>query len=93
MSCSVLPCHNTVLFFSFHFFFLLCPFADHIAEIISKKLVTPGQTRWNSTYDSIQCLSEIAAEDLDKIADRLGLPRFTKEDHRMMKELVQVSCL
>ena len=81
MYCSVLPCHY---FFPF-IFFLLCSFADHIAEIIAKKLVTPGQTRWNSTYDSIQCLSEIAAEDLDKIADRLGLPRFTKEDHSMME--------
>ena len=66
-------------------------FAESIEAIINRRLVTPNQTRWNSTFDSIVSLAELPKEQFVKIADALGLYRFSDEDLVTMDELVKVS--
>ncbi|PVD24673.1 hypothetical protein C0Q70_15158 [Pomacea canaliculata] len=53
-----------------------------------RQMIISNQTRWNSTYDAVQCLQDLTAEQLTKLADALGLPRFTPRDQLFMKEFV-----
>ncbi|XP_025094494.1 uncharacterized protein LOC112564105 [Pomacea canaliculata] len=53
--------------------------AESIQEATGRQMIIPNQTRWNSTYDAVQCLQDLTAEQLTKLADALGLPRFTPE--------------
>ncbi|PVD29102.1 hypothetical protein C0Q70_11699 [Pomacea canaliculata] len=62
--------------------------AESIQEATGRQMIIPNQTRWNSTYDAVQCLQDLTAEQLTKLADALGLPRFTPRDQLFMKEFV-----
>ncbi|XP_025089129.1 uncharacterized protein LOC112561105 [Pomacea canaliculata] len=64
--------------------------AESIQEATGRQMIIPNQTRWNSTYDAVQCLQDLTAEQLSKLADALGLPRFTPRDQLFMKEFVMV---
>ncbi|PVD18250.1 hypothetical protein C0Q70_20799 [Pomacea canaliculata] len=41
--------------------------------------------RWNSTYDAVQCLQDLTAEQLTKLADALGLPSHPKHMNNNIK--------
>ncbi|PVD26816.1 hypothetical protein C0Q70_11962 [Pomacea canaliculata] len=62
--------------------------AENIQEAMGRKMIIPNQSRWNSTYDAVQCLQDLTAEQLTKLADALGLPSFTPRDQLFMKEFV-----
>jgi hypothetical protein len=54
--------------------------ADKVAEIcVNKKLLVPGQTRWNARYDAICRILELK-DKLSLIADALQLPKFARNE-------------
>ncbi|XP_063220852.1 uncharacterized protein LOC134530157 [Bacillus rossius redtenbacheri] len=68
--------------------------ADLVKEIFGKLLYTPCATRWNSLYDSVNCLLSVVqqhGEDmLDKLVDGLGLPRFRPAELAFLVEYAMV---
>ncbi|XP_076038565.1 uncharacterized protein LOC143023828 [Oratosquilla oratoria] len=72
--------------------------ANEIKDAIGKKLIVPGATRWNSSYDSYKMLSGLL-QDLDtrkKINDLCTsmrpnpIPVFVDEDNEVIAEYVKV---
>jgi hypothetical protein len=60
--------------------------ADKVAEIcINKKLLVPGQTRWNARYDAICRIIELK-DKLSQIADALQLPKFARNEIDFLTE-------
>ena len=71
----------------------------HAAEVIKKafgrKFVTPNQTRWNSVYDSVQCLLDIIKDDLkefNKVVHEhpIKLQKFAQSDIDFLKQYMKV---
>lgn len=67
--------------------------ADLIHAGLSRYLVTPCPTRWNSLYDSVVLVSELLIEkpaEMNKIFDLLELDHIQPDDHQVLKEYIQV---
>lgn len=69
--------------------------ADLIKKTVGALLVTPGVTRWNSTYDAIKKIDLIfktdeVGENFDKIFDELGIKRLTVKEKLFISEYVEV---
>jgi len=70
--------------------------ADAIRDHFQKKLKTPGATRWNSVYDSVECLikllptTEAIHEFNAIICEPHKLPNFTTNDIKFLKNYVAV---
>lgn len=64
--------------------------ADKVAEIcVNKKLLIPGQTRWNARYDAICRILELK-DKLSLIADALQLPKFARNELDFLVEYKNV---
>ncbi len=69
--------------------------ADLIQAAIGSLLVTPGDTRWNSTYDAVAkmhkefCNAELEGK-MDKVFDDLGVKRLTPQQKVFVAEYVEV---
>uniref|UniRef100_A0A8C1VDV3 BED-type domain-containing protein n=1 Tax=Cyprinus carpio TaxID=7962 RepID=A0A8C1VDV3_CYPCA len=55
-------------------------------ELVSKKLLVPCTTRWNSFYDALARICEISMVDLNTISSKLGLTAITEREHQFLKE-------
>lgn len=64
--------------------------AEALDEVISKKLLVPCSTRWNSFYDALARISEISMADLSTISLKLGLAAITEREHQFIKEYCTV---
>lgn len=64
--------------------------AEALDELISKKLLVPCSTRWNSFYDALARISDISMADLSTISLKLGLPAITEREHQFIKEYCTV---
>lgn len=67
--------------------------ADSIKECFGVYLVTPNETRWNSTYDSITFLLNHIKVNFSKcvrLCDSIGVVRFKKEDIEFMEDYVTI---
>ncbi|KAK0143398.1 hypothetical protein N1851_018469 [Merluccius polli] len=59
---------------------------ETVDELVSKKLLVPCTTRWNSFYDALARISEISMVDLNTISSKLGLTAITEREHQFLKE-------
>ena len=69
--------------------------AEKILQTLGVLLVTPGQTRWNSTYDAVVRVKDIISDPekcakFDKLCDDLSIKRFTDIQKVFIKEYVMV---
>jgi hypothetical protein len=65
--------------------------SDILESIVGISLRSPGETRWNSTYDAVKRLLEPRVrEKLPQLLDALKLPRFTKIELEVLEEYVRV---
>lgn len=73
--------------------------ANEIKAALGKKFVTPGATRWNSSYDAYKCLVNMVLDvdrrnKLNQICQRQQpnpLPTITEEDVKVWSEYVKVT--
>ena len=64
--------------------------SDSAMEILRVSLRTPGETRWNATYDSVKRLLEPRVRQrLAHLMDTLKLPQFSKIEMEMLEEYVK----
>lgn len=71
--------------------------AESMKDNFGRKLVVPGDTRWNSTYDSVKCLVEVI-EKQDNLsdfnamicADPVKAKKFTKMEVDFLKKYLEV---
>jgi len=57
------------------------------AEIVCMSLRSPGETRWNATYDAVKRLLDPRVRDkLPKLTDTLKLPQFSKMELETLEE-------
>ncbi|XP_065126262.1 uncharacterized protein [Paramisgurnus dabryanus] len=59
---------------------------ETVDELVSKKLLVPCTTRWNSFYDALARICEISMVDLNTISSKLGLAAITEREHQFLKE-------
>lgn len=59
---------------------------ETVDELVSKKLLVPCTTRWNSFYDALARICEISMVDLNTISSKLGLTAITEREHQFLKE-------
>ncbi|XP_040191844.1 uncharacterized protein LOC120924995 [Rana temporaria] len=59
---------------------------ETVDELVSKKLLVPCTTRWNSFYDALARICEISMVDLNTISSKLGLPAITEREQQFLKE-------
>ncbi|XP_039541169.1 uncharacterized protein LOC120488610 [Pimephales promelas] len=59
---------------------------ETVDEVVSKKLLVPCTTRWNSFYDALARICEISMVDLNTISSKLGLTAITEREHLFLKE-------
>lgn len=64
--------------------------AEVVQKYAERSLVVPIQTRWNSLYNSLCCLKDIPALQLELILDELELPRFTIIERKFIGEYCQI---
>ena len=67
--------------------------AEIMMKTFKKCLVTPVVTRWNSKYDSLECLLGFSIDDLNKVLKELNLtgnPQFTEAEIELLKEYCMV---
>lgn len=60
--------------------------SETVDELVSKKLLVPCTTRWNSFYDALARICEISMVDLNTISSKLGLTAITEREHQFLKE-------
>uniref|UniRef100_A0A8D0A9S2 HAT C-terminal dimerisation domain-containing protein n=1 Tax=Sander lucioperca TaxID=283035 RepID=A0A8D0A9S2_SANLU len=63
---------------------------ETVDELVSKKLLVPCTTRWNSFYDALARICEISKVDLNTISSKLGLTAITEREHQFLKEYCTV---
>jgi len=66
--------------------------ADSIKTAIGISLITPNETRWNSTFDSVKCILKYLQSNITKInifCDSLKLVQFTKTYLLFLDEFVK----
>jgi hypothetical protein len=67
--------------------------ADNVKENLGIYLVLPNATRWNSTYDALDCLRKLLKEKLElvqKSCDQLGINRFQEQHILFINEYCKV---
>jgi len=65
--------------------------SDTVAEIIGLSLRSPGETRWNATYDAIKRLMEPRVRDnLASVMDSLKMTRFKKVEIDILQEYLTI---
>lgn len=67
--------------------------ADALYSELNRRLVVPNDTRWNSQFDALVCLTSILEEKRDNLRRVMvhhGLPTFNQKDIEFMKEYVKV---
>jgi hypothetical protein len=65
--------------------------SDVVEQIIGLSLRTPGETRWNATYDAIKRLMEPRVRDnLTNIMDKLEMTRFQKIELDVLEEYLKI---
>ena len=65
--------------------------SDAVERIVGVSLCTPGETRWNATYDAIKRLLEPRiCDNLSTIMDALELPRFKNMELDILQEYLTV---
>jgi len=69
--------------------------ADAILKSLGTLFITPGETRWNSYYDSVSRVNDVlVSSDLstkfDVVCDELGIKRLIPTQKRFISEYVQV---
>jgi hypothetical protein len=60
--------------------------AETVDELMSKKLLVPCTTRWNSFYDALARICGISMADLNTISSKLGLTAITEMERQFLKE-------
>uniref|UniRef100_A0A667WTV6 HAT C-terminal dimerisation domain-containing protein n=1 Tax=Myripristis murdjan TaxID=586833 RepID=A0A667WTV6_9TELE len=60
--------------------------AEVVSEVVTKKLLVPCTTRWNSFYDAVARIVEIPMTDLSAISDRLQLKSISDRELHFLKE-------
>jgi len=64
--------------------------SDSAVEILGISLRTPGETRWNSTFDAVKRLLEPRVrQKLAQLMDTLKLPQFSKIEIEILEEYVK----
>lgn len=64
--------------------------AETVDKVISRKLLVPCSTRWNSFYDALARISDIPIVELNTISSRFTLPAITEREHLFIKEYCTV---
>ncbi|XP_074552409.1 uncharacterized protein LOC141809329 [Halichoeres trimaculatus] len=60
--------------------------SEVVDNVLSKKLIVPCSTRWNSFYDAVSRIVEIPATDLSAIAQSLQLKCLSDKELHFLKE-------
>jgi len=64
--------------------------SDAAVDIIATSLRTPGETRWNSTFDAVKRLLEPRVRSkLPQLMETLKLPQFSKIELEVLDEYVK----
>lgn len=69
--------------------------ADRIRAGLGVLLITPGDTRWNATYDAVSHVNDLLskpglATEFDKVCDDLDIPKLLPTHKRFIAEYVRV---
>ncbi|KAF3840272.1 hypothetical protein F7725_018989 [Dissostichus mawsoni] len=60
--------------------------SEIVSDVVTKKLLVPCTTRWNSFYDAVARIVEIPMTDLSAISDRLQLKSISDRELHFLKE-------
>uniref|UniRef100_A0A3B4ALI7 HAT C-terminal dimerisation domain-containing protein n=1 Tax=Periophthalmus magnuspinnatus TaxID=409849 RepID=A0A3B4ALI7_9GOBI len=64
--------------------------AETVDDVISKKLLVPCTTRWNSFIHALARISEISVVELNTISYNFGLTAITEREHQFIREYCPV---
>ncbi|XP_059187943.1 uncharacterized protein LOC131970539 [Centropristis striata] len=64
--------------------------AETVHDVISKMLLVPCTTRWNSFYDALARICGIPMVELNTISSKFGLTAITEREHQFIKEYCTV---
>ncbi|KAL3987880.1 SEL1 protein [Sarotherodon galilaeus] len=64
--------------------------AEIVEDIITKKLLVPCTTRWNSFYYALERISKIPLVELNTISSTLQLKCFNEREHQCIREYCAV---
>ncbi|KAK0137463.1 putative AC9 transposase [Merluccius polli] len=64
--------------------------AETVHDVISKKLLVPCTTRWNSFYDALDRICGIPMVELNTISSKFGLTAITEREHQFIREYCTV---
>uniref|UniRef100_A0A3Q3FBP4 HAT C-terminal dimerisation domain-containing protein n=1 Tax=Labrus bergylta TaxID=56723 RepID=A0A3Q3FBP4_9LABR len=64
--------------------------SETVHHVISKKLLVPCTTRWNSFYDALARICGIPMVELNTISSKFGLTAITEQEHQFIREYCTV---
>lgn len=63
---------------------------DIIENHIGRALIIPNDTRWNSLFLALSCITEIQSKTLENAMDELNLPRFSAQERKFIADYCKI---